>query len=78
MADRNIQHYTFGQGTLYRWVQQTGPKPILLQRWTGKEWIAWPDLIAASGIGGDTSYEEITTEEAEQLMRFSRPNPPRR
>ena len=65
--DRNIQHYTAGNGTLFRWVQQTGPVHMLLQRWNGKEWISWPDLIAASGIGGDTSYEEIDEEEAQRL-----------
>lgn len=61
------QFYTKGRGSVFRWVE--GPDGTLMQKWTGTEWIHWPDLIAASGMGGDTSYEEITKAEAQQLMK---------
>jgi hypothetical protein len=49
---------------LYRWTD--GP-PLRLEKWNGQEWIDWPDLMRASGIGGDNEYIQITEEEADRL-----------
>lgn len=52
--------------SVFRWVE--GPELLLLEKWDGEGWKHWPDLIAASGMGGDTSYEVITKAEADRLM----------
>lgn len=66
MTTATVQYYE-AFGVVYRWIR-TSDSGNLLERWTASGWIDWPDLIAACGIGGDTSYEQITSEEADELM----------
>lgn len=44
-----------------------GADELVLERWTGTGWVDWPDLLAASGIGGNSEYVIITAAEAKRL-----------
>ncbi len=51
---------------VFRWVNEPGI--LKLEKWTGSEWIDWPDLISACGIGGSTEYVQIDEKEARNMM----------
>lgn len=51
---------------LFRWIE--GPDTLKLEKWTGEAWVDWPDLLRATGMGGNSEYVRITEEEARPLL----------
>ena len=54
---------------LFRWARDNGRAILLLERLDPEShvWTDWPDLFRASGIGGDSSYEQIEPREAQRI-----------
>lgn len=54
--------------SVHRWRQTKDG--LFLERWDGKSWVDSPSLYAATGIGGDNNFEEITEKEAMDFIRI--------
>ena len=42
---------------------------IVLERWVDGEWVDWPGLIEASGIGGSNPFQPMTENDVKRWMR---------
>jgi len=52
---------------VFRWYSDDkGDHP---EMWENSEWVSYPELIAATGLGGDNDFEETTEEKAQDFIK---------
>jgi hypothetical protein len=69
-VDYDPEQDTYTIGSVHRWYPKEGGGTAM-EMWDADsgQWVDNPQLVAATGIGGDSCYEPITKERSERFIQ---------